>query len=147
MVDLLRDVADREDQRATNFVKRTPAPLERFWTTLELKIEAHRQWDVVAAKYPQLAGLLAAVTPILDQLESAGSAYLLLHAYEQLLALEDAALPEQAYHAADMFHITADSRHIYMSVNSSRLNRHPALAESLDRDGSITCASWARSVP
>ena len=34
MVDLLREVADKEDQRATHFVKRTPAPLERYWTTL-----------------------------------------------------------------------------------------------------------------
>src|SRR5437867_2051926 len=87
LVDLLRDVADREDQRATDFVKRTPTPLERYWTTLELKIEAHNQWAAVAAGYPQLAGLLASVTPILEQLESAGSAYLLLHAYEQLLML------------------------------------------------------------
>ena len=134
LVDLLRDVADREDQRATNFVKRTPTPLERYWTTLELKIEAHRQWDSVAARYPQLAGLLATVTTILEQLEGAGSAYLLLHAYEQLLLLEAAALPEQAYHAADMFHITADARHIYMAVNSQRLDRHPALAESVERD-------------
>ena len=84
LVALLRDVADREDQRATSFVKRAPAPLERFWTTLELKIEAHTQWEAVKAQYPPLGGLLAAVVPILEQLESAGSAYLLLHAYEQL---------------------------------------------------------------
>ncbi|MBF8284821.1 MAG: hypothetical protein HW378_3736 [Anaerolineales bacterium] len=133
-VDLLRDVADREDQRATNFVKRTPAPLERYWTTLELKIEAHNQWEAVAAKYPQLAGFLSSAAPILELLESAGSAYLLLDAYERLLALEDAALPEQAHQGADRFHITADSRHIYMAVNTSRLDQHPTLAESVERD-------------
>src|SRR5215212_3675772 len=97
-------------------------------------MEAHAQWEKVAAGYPQLRSLLAAVTPILDQLESAVSAYLLLHAYEQLLALEDAALPDQAYHAADVFHITADSRHIYMAVDSTRLDGHPTLAESVERD-------------
>ena len=134
MVDLLRDVADREDQRATNFVKRTPAPLERYWTSLELKVEAHSQWESVKAHYPQLAGFLAAAMPILELLEGAGSAYVLLDAYERLLALEDAALPEQAHHAADMFHITADSRHIYMNVNTSRVDHHPALAESVERD-------------
>jgi hypothetical protein len=134
MVDLLRDVADREDQRATNFVKRTPAPLERYWTTLELKIEAHSQWESVKARYPQLGDLLNRAAPILDQVEESGSAYRLLDAYEQLLALEDVALPEQAHHAADMFHITADSRHIYMNVNADRVQRHPALAESVERD-------------
>ena len=134
MVELLKDLANREDQRATNFVKRTPAPLERYWTTLELKIEAHAQLERVAASYPQLAGVLAAAVPILDRLESATSAYLLLDAYEQLLALEDAALPEQAHHSADMFHITADSRRIYMSVNNSYLDTHAALAESVERD-------------
>jgi hypothetical protein len=42
--------------------------------------------------------------PILELLESSGSAYLLLDAYEQLLALvRRTALPEQAHHAADMF--------------------------------------------
>jgi hypothetical protein len=134
LVDLLRDVADREDQRATNFVKRTPAPLERYWTTLELKIEAHQQWEAVSDKYPTLKSFLASVMPILEQLEGAASAFMLLHAYEQLLALEDAALPDQAYHGADMFHLTADSRHIYMAVNSSRLDQHPLLAESVERD-------------
>src|SRR6185503_20254583 len=134
MVDLLRDVADKEDQRATNFVKRTPAPLERYWTTLQLKIEAHGQWEAVKDRYPQLAGILIKAVPILELLESSGSAYLLLDAYEQLLALEEAALPEQAHHAADMFHITADSRHIYMNVNTERVDRHPALAESVERD-------------
>ncbi|MEP7356880.1 MAG: hypothetical protein ABI847_06535 [Anaerolineales bacterium] len=134
MVDLLREVADKEDQRATNFVKRTPAPLERYWTTLELKIEAHNQWEAVRARYPQLAGILGKAMPILELLEGSGSAYLLLDAYEQLLALEDAALPEEAHHAADMFHITADARHIYMNVNGERVERHPALAESVERD-------------
>ena len=136
MVDLLRDVADREDQRATNFVKRSPTPLERYWTTLELKIEAHNQWEAVAAKYPPLAGFLSRAAPILELLEVATSAYRLLDGYEQLLALEDEALPDEAHHAADRFHITADSRHIYMTVNTSRLDEHPTLAESVERDAS-----------
>ncbi|HLF25823.1 MAG TPA: hypothetical protein VJG32_05765 [Anaerolineae bacterium] len=134
MVDLIKDMAAREDQRATNFVKRTPTPLERYWTTQELKVEAHRQWETVAAAYPQLARFLYSAVPILELLESSGSAYRLLDAYEQLLALEDAALPDQAHHAADMFHITADSRHIYMSVNTSRVERHPSLGAGLERD-------------
>ena len=49
-----------------------------------------------------------------------------------VVAVQDADVAKfrpQAHHAADMFHITADSRHIYMAVNSSRLNRHPALPE------------------
>src|SRR6185503_7404673 len=95
MVDLLRDVADREDRRATDFVKRTPAPLERYWTTLELKLEVRNQWESVKERYPQLAEILAKAAPIVELLEGAGSAYVLLDAYEQLLALEDAALPEQ----------------------------------------------------
>jgi hypothetical protein len=134
MVDLLRDVADREEQRSTFFVKRTPAPLERYWTTLELKVEAHNQLEAVAAKYPQLASFVASAAPILDRLEEAGSAYVLLDAYERLLALEEAALPEHSHHAVDMFHITADSRHIYMDVNTSRVEHHPYLAEAVDRD-------------
>lgn len=134
MVDLLKDLAAAEDQRATNFVKRTPTPLERYWTTQELKAEAHHQWETVAAGYPQLAQILRTATPILESLENSGSAYRLLDAYEQLLALEEAALPEQAHHAADMFHITADSRHIYMAVNTTRVERHPFLAEGLERD-------------
>ena len=73
MVELLRDVADREDQRAANFVKRTPAPLERYWTTLELKVEAHNWWEAVATKYPPLAGFLSSAAPVLDRLESADS--------------------------------------------------------------------------
>src|SRR5882757_6860140 len=71
MVDLFRDMADREEQRATQFVKRSPTPLERYWTTLELKIEAHQQWEAVSAKYPRLAGFLAEAAPILELLESA----------------------------------------------------------------------------
>lgn len=134
MVDLIKDMAAREDQRATSFVKRTPTPLERYWTTEELKVEAHEQWERVAAQYPQLAQELNTAAPILEQLENAGSAYRLLDAYEQLLALEEAALPEQARHAADVFHITADSRHIYMAVDSTRLDGHPSLAESVERD-------------
>ena len=136
IVDLLRDVADREDQRATSFVKRSPTPLECFWTTLELKMEAHNKLEAVAAKYPQLAGFVSAAAPILELQEGSPSAYRLLDAYEQLLALEDAALPEEAHHAADRFHITADSRHIFMTVNTSRLDQHPALAESVERDAS-----------
>jgi hypothetical protein len=134
MVDLLRDVADREEQRATNFVKRTPAPLERYWTTTELKMEAHSQWAVVREEYPQLRQFVESAAPILELIESAGTAYRLLDAYEQLLALEDAALPEEAHHAADTFHITADSRHIYMSVDTARLEQHSALADSVQRD-------------
>lgn len=134
MVDLIKDMAAREDQRATNFVKRTPTPLERYWTTEELEVEAHDRWEAVAAQYPQLAQELSSAAPILEQLESAGSAYRLLDAYEQLLALEEAALPEQARRGADVFHITTDSRYIYMAVDSTRLEKHPSLAESLERD-------------
>jgi hypothetical protein len=134
MVDLIKDMAVTEDQRGSNFVKRTPTPLERYWTTEELKAEAHSQLEEVAEHYPQLEQILSSAAPILEQLETAGSAYRLLDAYEQLLALEEVALPEQAHHAADIFHITADSRYIYMAVDSTRLENHPSLAESVERD-------------
>ncbi len=134
MVDLLKDVADREDQRATDFVKRTPTPLEHYWTTQELKIEAYEQLESVAARYPQLAGVVSSAASILERLDTAGSAYLLFDTYEQLLALENAALPEQSHLVADIFHITADARHIYMSMDAKYLEHHTALAESVERD-------------
>ena len=88
MVDLIKDMAAREDQRATNFVKRTPTPLERYWTTEELIEEAHSRWEMVAEQYPQLAQELSAAAPILEQLESAGSAYRLLDAYRIIVTHE-----------------------------------------------------------
>jgi hypothetical protein len=134
MVELLKDMAAREDQRATNFVKRAPTPLERYLTTEELKNEADTGMEVIAEQYPQLAQTIASAVPILELLENAGSAYRLLDAYEQLLALEASALPDQALHATDIFHITADSRYIYMAVDSTRLDNHPSIAEALERD-------------
>jgi hypothetical protein len=136
MVDLLKGVAEQEERRGTDFVKRTPTPLEQYWTTTELKIEAHAQLAAVTAQYPHLVSVTAAAAEILDRLEAAATAYLLFDAYEQLLALEHAALPEQTHLVSDMFHITADARHIYMSMDTSFLNRHVPLAESVERDAS-----------
>jgi hypothetical protein len=133
-LDLFKAMADQEDQRATNFVKRTPAPLERYWTTPELKAEAHAALAALTPKYPPLRAFVAAAEPILDKLATANSAFLLLDAYDQLLALENTVLPESARLAADMFHITADARRIYLAVDDGYLAQRSALAEAVERD-------------
>jgi hypothetical protein len=131
---LIKDVADREDQRASDFVKRTPTPLERYWTTSELKAEARTALTALAVKYPQLGSFVTAAEPILDRISTANSAFILLDAYERLLALEDIALPDRAHIAASLFRITADSRQIYLTVSGDYLGQRSALAQAIERD-------------
>lgn len=133
-LDLLKDVADREDQRATNFVKRSPTPLERHWTTAELKVDVRARLAAVAADYPQLNKFFASAEPIVERLTTSNSACLLLDAYNQLLALEDIALPERAHNAADLFHITADAHRVYLAVDSRCFEERITLSEAVEED-------------
>ncbi len=133
-LDLIQDVANQEDQRATNFVKRTPTPLARYWTTAELEADAQAALAAQAANYPQLQTFVASAEAVLQRFVTANSAFSLLDAYNQLLALEDAILPERAHLAADDFHITADARRIYLSIDTEHLARHTALAEAVEQD-------------
>jgi hypothetical protein len=115
-------------------VKRAPTPLERHWTTSELKAETQRALEAFATRYPRLDSFVSSARDILGKLTLASSAFLLLDAYNQLLELEETLLPQNVHLAADLFRITADSRRVHLAVGGDYLGQRPALAEAVEQN-------------
>lgn len=134
MMDLIGNVADWEEQRETSFVKRAPTPLERYWTTAELKAEARVALEALAGRFPGLGAFVTSAQDILGKLTLASSAFILLDAYNQLLELEETMLPQNLHLAADLFRITADARRVHLAVGGDYLGQRPALADAVEQN-------------